>query len=245
MDWFSSDPDRPGVFSVSQEAYGIFALGQMATGVIAIGQLARGVIAIGQGAVGLVAVGQGAVGVFYAVAMIGVGGRGLGGVLPILPKIRIERFERPVTPPLTTLRELERGDVEDGWLLARIEPTSAGAVLDVDGRTLGLEQKPEVAGKLSVAGGADHTHACVHVQAEERRRDPDGGYREAQPSERVLVVDRFQSWREAAPRAHLEGPLTSIGGLAIRALGLFVLAAAYWVLAGADIFALFVPGATK
>ncbi|MCZ7680559.1 MAG: hypothetical protein M5U28_18060 [Sandaracinaceae bacterium] len=234
MDWLSTDPDRPGVFAVGQEACGIFALGQLATGVVAIGQVARGVVAIGQGAVGVVAIGQGALGVLYGAGMVAVGGRGFGLALKLLPKVRIERFERPALPPLSRLEQLRAGEPAHGWLLARVED----GALTVDGAPLELEATAELAGQLREAVQAGHTHACVTVEVEDRAQPPQGGYRQAAPRERVLVGKRIKSWREAQPRVHLEGPLTDAVGLVVRAVGMAALAWAWWLIAGADITAM-------
>jgi hypothetical protein len=234
VDWLSTDPERPGVFAVGQEACGIFALGQLATGVIAVGQVARGVVAVGQGAVGVVAIGQGALGILYAGGMFAIGGRGFGLVLKVLPKVWLERYERPVLPPLTSLGSLESGERTLGWVLARLE----GGALVVDGEPAPLEPSEELKQQLREAVAGEHTHACVTVEAEERMRPDEGGYREAAPRERALVGKRMQSWREAPPRIRLEGALTSPGGLALRALVMVALVVAWWVLAGADVLEL-------
>ncbi|MBX3269372.1 MAG: hypothetical protein KF729_03880 [Sandaracinaceae bacterium] len=238
MDLFSTDPERPGVFAVGQIAYGVFALGQMATGVIAIGQVARGVIAVGQGAVGVVAIGQGAIGVLYAGGMVAVGGRGFGGILKVLPKVRLRRFQRPKLPPLSTLAELAQA--ARGWLLCRVTPDG----LEADGRPAPLELTDEARGHLETARAEGHTHACVTVTAEERVVEERGAsYRAGVERERVLVARRLSSWFEGQPRVHLEGPLTGAGGLLLRAVGMVALAYAWWLLAGTDVAALFVtPG---
>ncbi len=233
MDWLSTDPERPGVFAVGQVAYGIFALGQIATGVIAIGQLARGVIAIGQGAVGIVAIGQGAVGVLYGGGMMAVAGRGFGGVLKVLPKARIERFERPALPPLSSLAELRERRAQ-GWVLAEIDDGK----LVAGGAELDLEASDELKAQLAAAVAAEHTHACVSVDVEERVLAPQGGYREAAPHELVSVGTRLNSWREAQPRVHFEGPLTGVLGMLVRAVGFAALCYAWWLLAGAEIAAM-------
>lgn len=234
MDWLSTDPDRPGVFAIGQEACGIFALGQLATGVVAIGQVARGVVAVGQGAVGVVAIGQGALGVLYGAGMVAVGGRGFGLALKLLPKVRIERFDRPDLPPLSSLGQLRAGEVRQGWLLARIDD----GALSVDGAPLEIEPTAELTGQLRQASHERHTHACVTVEVEDRAQPPQGGYRQASPRERVLVGKRIKSWREAQPRVHLEGPLTDAVGLLVRAVGMAALAWAWWLLAGADVTAM-------
>ena len=220
---------------MGQVAWGIFALGQMATGVIAIGQVARGVIAIGQGAVGFVAIGQGAIGVFYAGGMMAVGGRGFGICLKVLPKLRISRYLRPRLPPLTPLAGFERD--KRGWLLCEV---TRDGKLTVDGAPAPLELTEEAKAQLAGARNGDHNHACVTIEVDERVEDERGGaYREAVERQRVLVGKRLSTWYEGQPRVHLEGPLTSVGGLFVRFLGFLALIAAWWLLAGQDVVAMF------
>lgn len=229
MDLISTDPDRPGVFAVGQQAYGIFSLGQLSTGVIAVGQVARGVIAVGQGAVGVVAIGQGAIGVLYAGGMMAVGGRGFGICLKVLPKITLERYERPRLPPLTELSAYESGEREQGWLLVELDSPELGR----------LSYSPEARAQLEVARREGHTHACVTVSSERRVVESEAGYREALERERLLLGHRLSTWREAPPRLKMEGPLTSIPGLFLRALGMVGLLVAWWFLAGQDVARLF------
>jgi hypothetical protein len=110
MKFFDAGQEAVGIIAVGQVATGVFAFGQMATGVIAIGQVARGGLAIGQVAFGLVGWGQGGAGVFHAVGMLGVGGRGFGPVLRLVPSIGRPRE----LPPVTTLAAVAAG--EDGWI---------------------------------------------------------------------------------------------------------------------------------
>lgn len=94
-----------GVIAIGQEATGFFAIGQFATGVIAIGQVARGFIAIGQLALGFFALGQLALGLSFCVAMLGAGGRSLGGVIPLVPVPP----RRKAVPKLSTPAETRSG----------------------------------------------------------------------------------------------------------------------------------------
>lgn len=103
--WIDVGEDAHGVIAFGQIATGVIAVGQMATGVIAVGQVARGLIAVGQGAVGLIAIGQGSIGVFYAVGMIGIGGRGFGIVLPTVPQFAHD-FKLPEGPQWRRARYL-------------------------------------------------------------------------------------------------------------------------------------------
>ncbi|MCB9597306.1 MAG: hypothetical protein H6719_31565 [Sandaracinaceae bacterium] len=234
MEIFSTDPDRPGIFAVGQVATGVFALGQMATGVIAIGQVARGVIAIGQGAVGFVAIGQGAVGVLYAGGMMAVGGRGFGGVLKVLPKVRVSKHVRPKLPPLSELASFE--EQKRGWVLARVRHGQ----LEIEGAPAPIELSPEATQQLGAAVESGHNYACVTVEVDERVRDARAGaYREAVDRDRVVIGKRLSSWFEGQPRVHLEGPLIGPGGLVLRAFGLCALVAAWWLFAGQDIVAMF------
>lgn len=121
-----------GVIAIGQMATGVVALGQMATGVIAIGQVARGFVAIGQGSIGLVAVGMGAVGVFHGTAMMGIGGRGLGLVMPVAPYWP-KKF---VSPSTTPWRRLKDGSAEDGWLQVELDDDEHGPVLLREGEAL-------------------------------------------------------------------------------------------------------------
>lgn len=239
MDIISTDPERPGVFAFGQSAWGIFALGQLSSGVIAIGQVATGVIAIGQGAVGIVAIGQGALGVLYGGGMIAVGGRGFGVCLKVLPKIELHRFERPSLPPLSTIEELSDvlpgAPTERGWVLAEVKD---GALL-IDGARAPFELSEEAKGQLRDATQAGHTHACVTVVPERRVVESEAGYRRAAEQEVVLEGRRLASWKEAPPRIEMKGSMTGPAGLLLRALGMVGLAAAWWVLAGMHVFAMF------
>jgi hypothetical protein len=124
--WVDVGQQASGVFALGQEATGVIAIGQLATGVIAIGQVARGVVAVGQGAVGLVAIGQGAVGVFWALAMLGVGGRGFGIVLPTVPKLA----ERVDIPQEGSWKQIEKGN---GWRKVEVLSDDAGGFLLKEG----------------------------------------------------------------------------------------------------------------
>jgi hypothetical protein len=79
--------EATGFIAIGQIATGVFAFGQMATGIVAVGQVAVGVFTIGQGAVGVVSVGMGTVGIYWSAAMVGVAGRGFGGVIPLAPSL--------------------------------------------------------------------------------------------------------------------------------------------------------------
>ncbi|MBX3125825.1 MAG: hypothetical protein KF718_03885 [Polyangiaceae bacterium] len=103
-----------GFIAIGQFATGFFALGQIATGVIAIGQVARGFFVIGQVGFGLLSLGMASGGLVYSIGMVGVGGRGLGLIIPMLPRLR----ELRQLPPQTPFERIARGDAEDGWVEA-------------------------------------------------------------------------------------------------------------------------------
>lgn len=230
MRLISTNPGEPGVFAVGQLAVGVFAFGQMALGVVAVGQVARGVFALGQLAIGFVAFGQASLGVLWAGGMVAVGGRGIGLCLKVLPKVVVERFERPQLPPLNTLQDvLAEGR---GWVLARIKDRG----LHVDGAPLDFAMSPEADEQLERAAAQGHNHACLTLRREEQVVGQDVGYRQPVARERVLHVARLLSWEERSPLVRFEGPLTSAGGLLLRALGMCVLLVAWYVVAGADLF---------
>jgi len=230
---FSTDPDDPGVFAVGQLAYGVFALGQMATGVVAIGQLARGVIAIGQGAIGIVAIGQGAVGVAYGIGMIGLVGRGLGIVVPVLPKVRIVRSKPPKVSPIVELGDLEAAGPDGAWVRMSLDDEQ----LSCGGKALDLETAM-VAAPLSHAVANGHRHAMVKLTVRIEVIGPAEGYRDAPETRDVYKALSLHSWSDKT-EVKLEGPLTSILGLLARTVGFCGLAALWWFLAGRDVAALF------
>jgi hypothetical protein len=133
MGWFFDiGQEAKGVIAVGQIATGVVAIGQLATGVIAIGQAARGFIAIGQGAIGIIAVGMGSVGVLHGTAMMGIGGRGLGLVIPVAPYWPV-KFKRPDTG---RWRDLESGRVDEGWLPVELLDDDHGPTLYGDSGNL-------------------------------------------------------------------------------------------------------------
>jgi hypothetical protein len=127
--------EATGIIAIGQMATGFFALGQIATGVSAIGQVARGFFVIGQVSFGVLAVGMGSGGLIGSVGMLGFGGRGLGGILPIVP-----RLTAPVQLPQTVdFRQLASTPDGSGWVRATLETdgssyarlVSGGAALPV------------------------------------------------------------------------------------------------------------------
>jgi len=120
MKWFDTGGEAHGFVAVGGMATGVFALGQIAFGVVAVGQGAVGMFAFGQGAIGLVAIGQGSVGLFTVgmvsaglhacLAMIGIGGRGYGGVVSLTPWLG-PASEPPDATSLAAVR-----DGSEGWV---------------------------------------------------------------------------------------------------------------------------------
>ncbi len=182
-----------GVIAIGQIATGVVAVGQVATGVVAVGQGARGIFVLGQGAIGVVAVGMGAVGLLYTVAMMGAGGRGVGGVIPLTPSLgpsyRLPRLG------------LEAGG---GWVKGRLVPGEGGrARLEVPGVPARL------AACLRGAADAATTEGAREVLAELR---PDG---EGMTAVDLRAVPRSRLGR---PGWWLIWTLQSLGLLALSAL---------------------------
>lgn len=116
MRFFDIGQEAHGFIAVGQIATGVFAIGQMATGFVAVGQLARGVFVVGQGAIGLFALGMGSAGLVRSVGMVGIGGRGLGLVLPLTPSLG-PSYAMPVLTPPARLAQI---GAERAWVKAGI-----------------------------------------------------------------------------------------------------------------------------
>jgi len=151
-----------GFIAIGQEATGFFALGQVATGVIAIGQVARGFFVIGQVGFGLTSVGMGSAGLIFSVGMAGVGGRGIGFMLPLVPRLRDPR-ELPETVDYERLRG---GQVTEGWLDVTIEPDpDQSVVFQADGRQLPMKLDARLRRSLhSVALGTPNKRMYVFAR---------------------------------------------------------------------------------
>ncbi len=108
--------EATGFIAVGQFAVGVFAFGQVASGFVAVGQVATGVFTFGQGAVGLVSIGMGGVGIYWTAAMLGVGGRGFGGVLPLAPSLG-PRLKLPSPTDWSSAKD-------DDWVSTRVTPES-------------------------------------------------------------------------------------------------------------------------
>jgi hypothetical protein len=225
MKFFDTGQRAMGFIAIGQEATGFFALGQMATGVIAIGQVARGCIAIGQGAIGLIGWGQGGVGVFHAVGMIGIGGRGFGPVLRLIPSIGRPR----ILPPATTLAAVKEG--EAGWVEADLNVDlglyQAGARLPVK-----LDRRLQNGAKTAIAEGAHRVLAHVRPVA------MGGGppYPPAQPVGTLLVCERIAY---EPPRPYQKKGFWVLG--AFQLAGLLCLATAWVAFVGHDLWTTLAP----
>lgn len=237
MDWFSFDPNRPGVFAVGQESQGVFALGQSALGVVAVGQLARGVIAVGQGAVGIVAVGQGAVGVAYCVAMLGVGARGWGGVVRLVP----DRAKADVVAPPeeTALDALRLAGEGDGWVKVTLVRGDGGPEVHSSDGKLELADRAAL-GAMIRRHLASHRSRPAYVRvAASRELEADApGYRDAPPVRTELRVTALHGWQPPALLSRVTGNL-GVAGVLLRAVGLAAVATVWWWAAGADVVAMF------
>lgn len=117
--------EATGFIAIGQFSVGVFALGQMATGFVAVGQVATGVFTLGQGAVGLVSIGMGGVGIYWTGAMLGIGGKGFGIVLPLAPSLGRSRD----LPESTSWAKAKAGD----WVATRVSDESPTRLFTANG----------------------------------------------------------------------------------------------------------------
>ncbi len=212
--WVSVEQQAYGVLAIGQEATGVIAIGQMATGVIAVGQIARGFVAIGQGAIGVFALGMGSVGLVYAVGMVGVGGMGLGLVLPLVPSLG-PRLAVPETVSPAKLRSSGR----PGHIEAVLTGSASGPVLRAKGSV--------------IAARFDARLRAAVTEAGERRV-----YAHLSPTPEGWLCDALID----VPPARWRTPgWWAVWAVQLVALGFF--AVLFWVLAGIPVVqALFNPG---
>lgn len=198
--------DEPGFFAFGQFATGVIAVGQVATGVIAIGQLARGVVAVGQLGVGVFAAGQLCVGLFGG-AGIGIGGRGKGLVLSLVPTVE-PAYD---FPPCTTFDDVRAG-FGDGWIEASLGLREGGHVgIAVDAQPLPIKLAAQLVMKArSELMRLGNAPVVAHV-----RRMGD-----------VFVCDRLMH----VPTAMTTRPGFYIG-LVLRMAVLIAIAVVVWVVA--------------
>lgn len=149
MQWVSVGQEAHGVIAIGQVATGVIAIGQMATGVIAIGQAARGFVAIGMVSIGVISIGMGSVGLVYSVGMVGVGGRGFGLILPLVPSLG-PKLSAPETVPAARLLG---GKSRRGWVDARLDRDALGPVLVAGGDALDVRFDTRLRGALEAQVG--------------------------------------------------------------------------------------------
>lgn len=196
--------EAQGFIAIGQMATGIIAIGQFATGIIAVGQLARGVFVVGQVSLGVVSVGMGSAGLVWCGAMLGVGGRGAGGVLPLTPSLG----ERRRTPTLTPLSSIQGG--ASGWARGRLVPEAPGQVALV---IPGLD--PPARLDIRLRSMAERATAQGPVEV----------YAELQGGPAGVICDRLA----ALPPSRLRSPGWYLAW-ALQFLGLLAVATAIWAL---------------
>jgi len=143
--WLSTNDHEFGIVSVAQVAHGVFAFGQLARGIIAVGQVAIGVVAVGQASFGVFGAGMVGGGVAWF-AGIGVGGRGKGLCLRLIPGLDLPR----TAPDQVSLADVQQGHTR-GFVRLGILATPVGPMLTSGGQTLDIKLVPAVAGALSKA----------------------------------------------------------------------------------------------
>jgi hypothetical protein len=208
----STNPNQFGVIAVGQEAWGIIAIGQMARGFIVLGQLAVGVVGAGQCAAVVWGVGQVGLGVAWFTAMVGIGGRGYGGVLRLVPGLDPPR-QAPDTVPLD---DVMTGRAS-GHVRLQVVADGNGAGLGQNGAVLPIKLTPQVAGALDL-----HAPKIPEVFARLRRHGP------------VVLCDGL------VEVPGLRSTSTSKGLLAARLLALVTIATVWWfIFANAVLLPLF------
>jgi hypothetical protein len=186
-----SGESEPAWISVGQHAWGFFALGQSARGVIAIGQVAFGLVAIGQ----VAASGT------WSIAMVGIAGRGMGGVIRILPKLT--RHKEPEKhPQVCAHADLLSGHLEEGYIEVEIALNALGAPeLVVPLALRELVDASYAEPQVNIAWNEGCTVGVVGLVPEHKREG--GAFRKA-PTKTLqkLVVADTQFWRK--PGFHFE-----------------------------------------
>jgi hypothetical protein len=205
MRWFDVGTEANGVVAIGQFATGVIAIGQVAWGVVAVGQIAFGWFAAGQIAIGGLTGGMFGVGLHATLAMVGVGGRGRGFVLALLPGLGQRQTPRGIEPLGAV-----RARVDGGWVRLHLEPRPDGRIAVYDGdqpaRDVRLDARVRRAASAAAPGDV-----WAHL-----RRSRDG-----------LVADRLIGVpvpRTLVPRWWL------VWGAQL--MGLLLLAAAVWWMLG-------------
>lgn len=203
MQIVSTNPNEFGLIAVGQEAWGFVAIGQMARGVLVVGQLAVGVAGAGQCCACIWGVGQVGFGVAWFGAMIGLGGRGFGGVLRLVPGL---------DPPRLAPAEVPLDDVMAGTTSGHVKldviAGPVGPVLARGGQPLPIKLTPEVAGALAM-----NAPQLPQVFARLRRHGP------------VVLCDQLVE----VPGARSTGGAGG-GLLVVRLIALVAIATAWWFL---------------
>ena len=206
-----------GIIAIGQDATGVIAVGQVSLGVVAIGQMARGVVAVGQLSIGIVTVGQLSMGAAWCLAQLGIGARGRGGVLSVLPaKLFEKRKDRTILSALMGRR------VSEGWVdLWLVVPVEGPPRLLDKGVEAPVEVVPALADRIRGELSEGVYPVCVHVTSDERLEpSAEGGYREAPTAEVVLSAANY----ELRPNPSWSAVLWSL-----RLLGLAAMLAAFCV----------------
>lgn len=202
MQIVSTNPNEFGLIAVGQEAWGVVAIGQMARGFLVLGQLAIGIAGVGQCCACIWGVGQVGMGVAWFGAMVGVGGRGFGGVIRLVPGLDPPRL----APPEVPLDEVLAGS-NSGHVKLDVVQSPAGPTFARDGRALPIKMTPEVAGALSL-----NAAQLPQVFGRLRRHGP------------VVLCDQL------VEVPGLRGTSSNKGLLVVRLLALVAIATAWWFL---------------
>ncbi len=208
MDFLSVGQHAKGFIAIGQEARGVIAIGQIATGVIAIGQAARGCFTLGQLAFGFVGWGQVGFGLLHAVGMAGVGGRGLGLVLRLVPGVGRARLP----PDTIAVEQALSGSA--GWVEAELFYDSHGLGLGTQGRRLPVKFDRWLVGAAQTLT----IHGSKSVWAYLRTLDG------------VVVCQRIQH----APPRPFERP-GFYGLAAVQFVGLLIMATVWWRVVGFEL----------
>jgi hypothetical protein len=208
MQFVSVGGKAEGFIAIGQEAIGVIAIGQQATGVVAIGQIACGCFCLGQAAVGFVGWGQAGVGIFHAVGMVGVGGRGFGLVIRLVPGVGRKR----VVPEAIDVRSALQGN--HGWVEADLFFDRHGLGLASQGQRLPVkfDRRLQSGAKSLTVHGTQTVWAYL---------SPHAG---------VLVCERLQH----APPRPFERPSFFVRA-ALQFAALVALSTVWWTFIGPDV----------
>lgn len=212
MQFLSVSGKAEGFIAIGQEATGVIAIGQQATGVVAIGQIACGCFCLGQAAIGFIGWGQAGVGIFHAVGMVGVGGRGFGLVIRLVPGVGRKR----VLPDVIDVGAALRGT--KGWVQADLYFDSHGLGLASGGQRLPVkfDRRLQSGAKSLTVHGPQTVWAYLA------------------PHQGVTVCERIQH----APPRPFERPSFFVRA-ALQFAALIALATAWWIFIGPELARIF------